>query len=246
MSAMAVEARGLRKSYDGVTAVDGIDFAVAEGECLGFLGTNGAGKTTTMKMVYGLAAIDGGELLVLGRDMRRARRRVKARLGVVPQDDNLDADLTVRENLLVQCCYHGIRGRAASVRANELLDLAGLADRHRAFPRELSGGMRRRLLVVRALAARPALVVLDEPTNGLDPGARLVVWETLAQLRAEGVTLLLTTHYMDEAARLCDRLVVIHRGAIADEGSSGELVERHGQPDLEAVFLHLTGHGLDA
>ena len=241
----AVSARGLRKAYDGIVAVDGVDFTVAPGECFGFLGPNGAGKTTTMKMIYGLARVGDGTLHVLGLDVVRHRREVKARLGVVPQDDNLDRDLTVGENLLVHAGYYGLTGAAARRRRDELLDFASLAARASADVRELSGGMRQRLLIARALVNRPQLIVLDEPTTGLDPQARRGVWDVLRTLREQGVTFLLTTHYMEEAARLCDRLVIMDVGRIVDEGPPGELTARHRQPDLEGVFLHLTGHGLD-
>ena len=242
----AVSARGLRKAYDGIVAVDGVDFTVAPGECFGFLGPNGAGKTTTMKMIYGLARVGDGTLHVLGLDVVRHRREVKARLGVVPQDDNLDRDLTVGENLLVHAGYYGLTGAAARRRRDELLDFASLAARASADVRELSGGMRQRVLIARALVNRPQLIVLDEPTTGLDPQARRGVWDVLRTLREQGVTFLLTTHYMEEAARLCDRLVIMDVGRIVDEGPPGELTARHRQPDLEGVFLHLTGHGLDA
>ncbi|MFL5819976.1 MAG: ABC transporter ATP-binding protein [Solirubrobacteraceae bacterium] len=245
MSAVAIRARTLSKAYDGRVAVDGIDFDVRAGECFGFLGPNGAGKTTTMKMVYGLAAIGAGTLEVLGRDVARERRAVKARLGVVPQEDNLDRELTVRENLIVQASYFGLRGREAEGSATEALRFAQLEDRAGADIQELSGGMRRRLLIARALVNRPELVVLDEPTTGLDPQARQSAWATLERLRGEGVTLLLTTHYMEEATRLCDRLVIMDFGRIVAEGSPAELTARYRQPHLEAVFLHLTGHGLD-
>ena len=243
-AAAAVLARGLRKSYDGIVAVDGVDFTVGRGECFGFLGPNGAGKTTTMKMIYGLARVGDGSLEVLGLDVARKRREVKARLGVVPQDDNLDRDLSVGENLLVHAGYYGLSGAAARARRDELLAFAGLEARAGADVRELSGGMRQRLLIARALVNRPELIVLDEPTTGLDPAARRGVWDVLGGLRAQGVTFLLTTHYMEEAARLCDRLVVMDRGHIVDAGPPAELTARHGQPDLEGVFLHLTGHGL--
>jgi lipooligosaccharide transport system ATP-binding protein len=241
----AVRARGLHKSYNGIVAVDGVDFEVARGECFGFLGPNGAGKTTTMKMIYGLARVGSGTLEVLGLDVVRRRREVKARLGVVPQDDNLDRDLSVGENLLVHAGYFGLSGPAARGRRDELLAFAGLEARAGADVRELSGGMRQRLLIARALVNRPELLVLDEPTTGLDPAARRAVWDVLGRLRAQGVTFLLTTHYMEEAARLCDRLVIMDRGHIVDSGAPGELTARHRQPDLEGVFLHLTGHGLE-
>jgi lipooligosaccharide transport system ATP-binding protein len=241
----AVVARGLRKHYDGVVAVDGIDFTVAGGECFGFLGPNGAGKTTTMKMIYGLAAVEQGTLTVLGCDVARERRAVKARLGVVPQDENLDKELSVRENLLVHAGFYGIRGPRAEERTDELLEFALLSGRAGSRLPELSGGMRKRLLIARSLVNDPQLVVLDEPTTGLDPQARQALWHTLDGLRAQGVTLLLTTHYMEEAARLCDRLVIMDFGRIVAEGSPRELTERYEQPHLEAVFLHLTGHRLD-
>jgi lipooligosaccharide transport system ATP-binding protein len=242
---VAVRARGLAKSYDGIVAVDGVDFDVRRGECFGFLGPNGAGKKTTMKMIYGLASVRTGELEVLGRDIARERRAVKARLGVVPQEDNLDRDLSVRENLLTQAGYFGIRGERAEQRVAELLEFSRLAGRAESGVRELSGGMRRRLLIARALINDPELVVLDEPTTGLDPQARQTLWHTLDRLREQGVTLLLTTHYMEEAVRLCDRLVIMDLGRIVAQGSPDQLTERYEQPHLEAVFLHLTGHELD-
>jgi lipooligosaccharide transport system ATP-binding protein len=226
-SAPAVIAAGLSKSYDGRVAVDGIDFAVEPGNCFGFLGPNGAGKTTTMKMIYGLASIDGGDLAVLGMDATRERRDIKQRLGVVPQETNLDGELTVRENLLVHAAYFGIDPGVAANRAAELLSFAQLDERAGGRVWALSGGMKRRLLVARALINEPDLVVLDEPTTGLDPQARLAVWRALDRLKRRGVTLLLTTHYMEEAARLCDRLVIMDHGRIVTEGEPGALVLEH-------------------
>ncbi|HEX2233056.1 MAG TPA: ABC transporter ATP-binding protein [Thermoleophilaceae bacterium] len=237
----AVIAQGLRKRYDGLVAVDGIDFQVRPGECFGFLGPNGAGKTTTMKMIYGLASVDGGELEVLGLDVQRRRREVKARIGVVPQEQNLDRELSVRENLTIQALYHGL---PADGRIDELLDFTLLTARADGRPAELSGGMKRRLLIARALVNRPELVVLDEPTTGLDPQARLAVWGLLDRLRGEGVTLLVTTHYMEEAERICDRLVIMDEGRIVACGSPAELRERYGEHSLEGVFLQITGHRL--
>ena len=237
----AVEGRGLYKSYGDLVAVDHIDFQVRERECFGFLGPNGAGKTTTMKMIYGLAHVDGGELTVLGLDARQARREVKARIGVVPQEANLDWDLTVRENLVQQAVYHGAR---VDGRIDELLEMALLAERAESTPRQLSGGMQRRLLIARALINRPELIVLDEPTTGLDPQARLAIWDVLDGLRSEGVTLILTTHYMEEAERICDRLAIMDNARIVAEGSPAELLERYGQSNLEGVFLEITGRGL--
>jgi lipooligosaccharide transport system ATP-binding protein len=237
----AVSARGLRKSYGAIVAVDGIDFDVATGECFGFLGPNGAGKTTTMKMIYGLARVDQGDLTVLALDARTQRREVKARIGVVPQEQNLDRELTVRENLEVQALYHGM---AADGRIDDLLEMALLASRADDRPQELSGGMKRRLLIARALVNEPELVVLDEPTTGLDPQARRAVWGLLDELRGEGVTLIITTHYMEEAERMCDRLVIMDYGSIVAEGSPAELRERYREDTLEGVFLHITGHSL--
>jgi lipooligosaccharide transport system ATP-binding protein len=237
----AVVASGLTKRYGDLVAVDGVDFKVRAGECFGFLGPNGAGKTTTMKMIYGLASVDDGELSVLGLDVRRQRREVKARLGVVPQEQNLDRELTVREQLEVQTLYFGL---PSDGRIDELLDFALLRDRADGRPAELSGGMKRRLLIARALVNRPELVVLDEPTTGLDPQARLAVWGLLDRLRSEGVTRIVTTHYMEEAERICDRLVIMDDGRIVTEGAPAELRERYGEGSLEGVFLKITGHAL--
>ncbi len=223
----AVVARGLEKSYGGRVAVKGIDFEVAPGICFGFLGPNGAGKTTTMEMIYGLAAVERGELRVLGLDARTHRREIKSRIGVVPQETNLDGDLTIRENLVFQGHYFGIDTQRATRRAEELLDFANLADRAGDRVETLSGGMKRRLLVARALVNDPELIVLDEPTTGLDPQARLAVWQALERLRRQGVTLLLTTHYMEEASRLCDRLLIMDEGRIVAQGGPGGLVAEH-------------------
>ena len=223
----AVVARGLSKSYGERVAVDGIDFVVGPGICFGFLGPNGAGKTTTMKMMYGLATVDAGELLVLDLDVTTERRAIKSRIGVVPQETNLDGDLTVRENLLQQARYFGIEEDVASKRADELLEFSLLTDRVDDRIHALSGGMKRRLLISRALMGDPELVVLDEPTTGLDPQARLAVWNALDRLRRRGVTLILTTHYMEEAERLCDRLVIMDEGRIVAEGRPADLVRHH-------------------
>jgi lipooligosaccharide transport system ATP-binding protein len=239
----AVVAAELRKSYNGRVAVDGIDFVVEQGICFGFLGPNGAGKTTTMKMIYGLGAIDGGELAVLGMNAARERRAVKQRLGVVPQETNLDGELTVRENLLFHARYFGIDPAVASRRADELLSFSLLDERPDDQVWSLSGGMKRRLLVARALINEPDLVVLDEPTTGLDPQARLAVWRALDRLKRRGVTLLITTHYMEEAARLCDRLVIMDHGKIVAEGEPGELVLEH--VGREVLELELS-EGCDA
>jgi lipooligosaccharide transport system ATP-binding protein len=238
----AVIARGLEKSYGGRIAVNGIDFEVSPGICFGFLGPNGAGKTTTMKMIYGLAAVEQGELRVLGLDARQQRRQIKSRIGVVPQETNLDGDLTIRENLIFQGRYFGIETRHARERADELLEFALLVDRADERIQTLSGGMKRRLLVARALVNDPELIVLDEPTTGLDPQARLAVWRTLERLRRQGVTLLLTTHYMEEAARLCDRLLIMDEGRIVAEGDPAGVVAEH--VGREVLELEL-GEGCD-
>jgi lipooligosaccharide transport system ATP-binding protein len=227
VAAPAVSARGLIKSYGDRVAVAGIDFEVEPGICFGFLGPNGAGKTTTMKTIYGLGTVDGGELQVLGLDANRDRREIKSRLGVVPQETNLDGDLTVRENLLQQARYFGIDAGKAAERAAELLDFSLLTDRADERIHSLSGGMKRRLLISRALMGDPDVVVLDEPTTGLDPQARLAVWNALDRLRRRGVTLLLTTHYMEEAERLCDRLVIMDEGRIVADGKPADLVRTH-------------------
>jgi lipooligosaccharide transport system ATP-binding protein len=236
-SVPAVLARRLTKSYGARVAVDGIDFEVPVGICFGFLGPNGAGKTTTMKMIYGLARVGEGDLRVLGMDARLERRHIKARIGVVAQETNLDGDLTVRENLLQQATYFGIGSDVAAPRVEELLAFSLLSDRGEDRVHALSGGMKRRLMVARSLVNEPELIVLDEPTTGLDPQARLAVWRSLERLKRSGVTLLLTTHYMEEAARLCDRLLIMDEGKIVTEGRPAALVREH--VGLEALELEL-------
>jgi lipooligosaccharide transport system ATP-binding protein len=233
----AVVAVNLRKSYGDRVAVDGIDFVVEPGVCFGFLGPNGAGKTTTMKMIYGLVTIGEGELAVLGMDSRNERRGIKARLGVVPQETNLDGELTTRENLIYQAGYFEIERSVAERRADELLDFSLLSERAGERVPALSGGMKRRLLIARALINEPDLVVLDEPTTGLDPQARLAVWGALDRLKRRGVTLIVTTHYMEEAARLCDRIVIMDEGKIVAEGRPQDLVLEHvGRQVLELTL----------
>jgi lipooligosaccharide transport system ATP-binding protein len=227
-----VAASGLRKSYNGFEAVRGVDFQVYRGECFGFLGPNGAGKTTTMKMLYGAAVPSAGRLTVAGLDVTRAERQVKRRIGVVPQENNLDDDLRVRENLLVYGRYYDLPRSVAMRRADELLNFVELGARAEARVNQLSGGMKRRLLIARALINDPQIVILDEPTTGLDPQARLLVWERLRELVREGKTLILTTHYMEEAAQLCDRLVIMESGKIVTEGSPDALVEEHVSPQV--------------
>lgn len=233
----AVEARSLVKRYGDFTAVDGIDFSVGEGECFGFLGPNGAGKTSTMKMIYGLATIDGGKLIVLDHDVAADRRAVKRRIGVVPQEDNLDRAFPVRENLLVHGHYYGLDRAELERRTDELLRFVQLLDRSGDSVMALSGGMRRRLLIARALVNSPDLVVLDEPTTGLDPQARHAVWTALQRLKLEGTTLILTTHYMEEAERICDRLVIMDHGEIITEGTPAQLIAEHAGREVLEVTL---------
>ncbi|WP_328371376.1 ABC transporter ATP-binding protein [Micromonospora zamorensis] len=222
-----IQARGLVKRFGGFTAVDGIDVEVRSGEAFGFLGPNGAGKSSTMRMVGCTSPPSGGELRILGLDPVVDGPAIRARLGVCPQLDNLDPELTVRENLTVYARYFGISRRAARERADELLDFVQLTERADSKVDPLSGGMKRRLTIARALVNDPEIVLLDEPTTGLDPQARHLVWERLFRLKQQGVTLVLTTHYMDEAEQLCDRLVVMDAGRIVAEGSPRALIERH-------------------
>jgi lipooligosaccharide transport system ATP-binding protein len=225
-------AKGLKKSFGDFEAVKGVDFEVYRGECFGFLGPNGAGKTTTMKMIYSAAVPTGGELKVAGLNTRRAEREVKRRIGVVPQENNLDEDLKVEENLLVYGRYFDLPRKVVRRRAAELLEFVQLSERADAQVEQLSGGMKRRLLIARALINDPKLVVLDEPTTGLDPQARHLVWDKLRELTSEGKTLVLTTHYMDEAAQLCDRLCIMEGGRIISEGAPRELIEEHVSPEV--------------
>lgn len=228
MSAPVISASALTKSFGDFVAVDAVDLEVAAGECFGMLGPNGAGKTSTMRMIGCVSPVTAGALTVLGTDVGSsgAGRRVKARLGVVPQEDSLDEDLTVEENLVVYARYFGIRGRGVGTKVRDLLGFMSLADRAGAKVKTLSGGMRRRLVIARALVNDPEVVLLDEPTTGLDPQARHHIWDRLRGLKGSGVTLVLTTHYMEEAAQLCDRLVIMDRGRVLVEGPPRVLVDR--------------------
>jgi lipooligosaccharide transport system ATP-binding protein len=221
-----IEARGLTKRFGELVAVDAIDFAVGRGECVGFLGPNGAGKTTTVRMVTGLSPLTAGAAHVFGLDVTRHPRRIKARIGVCPQEDNLDPDFSVRRNLMVYARYFDMPAAAARPRVDELLDFMQLTEKADAAIPELSGGMKRRLVLARALLNRPELLVLDEPTTGLDPQARHMIWQRIRQLRSEGVTVLLTTHYMEEASQLCQRVILMDAGRILLEGPPEELVRR--------------------
>ncbi len=234
-----VQARALLKRYGDLAAVDGISFQVRPGECFGFLGPNGAGKTTTMKMIYCVLPPTSGDLQVLGMDVRAHPRAIKARLGVVTQDNTLDTALTVRENLVIFARYFDIPWGLARQRADELLEFVSLTDRARDKVEYLSGGMKRRLMVARALVPQPELLVLDEPTTGLDPQARQLAWEKLRQLKRTGVTQILTTHYMEEAAALCDRIAIMDQGRIVTEGSPADLVAAHA--GREVVELRTAG-----
>ena len=220
----AILACKLTKRFGPLVAVDGIDFELGVGECFGFLGPNGAGKTTTVRMIHAVTPITSGELIVLGHRVDREPAAVKRRLGVVPQEENLDPDLTPGENLVVFGRYFDLPRTEARRRAADLLEFVGLSSRATSHLDELSGGMKRRLLIARALLNQPELLVLDEPTTGLDPQARHLVWQRLRTLKAQGVTQVLTTHYMDEAAQLCDRVALMDSGRILRQGRPADLV----------------------
>jgi lipooligosaccharide transport system ATP-binding protein len=234
-----IEARGLTKRFGDFTAVDEIDFTVRRGETFGFLGPNGAGKTSTMRMIGAVSPVTAGTLRVLGLDPATHGAEIKQRMGVVPQQDTLDFELTVYENILVYGRYFGIPKDVVKARAEELLDFVQLSERRDSKAEPLSGGMKRRLTIARGLVNEPELLLLDEPTTGLDPQARHVLWDRLYRLKQQGVTQVLTTHYMDEAEQLCDRLVVMDRAKIVAEGSPRELVERYVQ--REVVELRFAG-----
>jgi lipooligosaccharide transport system ATP-binding protein len=219
-----IVARGLTKRFGGFTAVDSIDVTVEPGEAFGFLGPNGAGKSSTMRMIACVSPVTVGTLRILGLDPAADGPRIRARLGVVPQEDTLDMELTVRENLLIYGRYFGLPRPLIRERADRLLEFVQLAERADDRVEPLSGGMKRRLTIARSLVNEPDLLLLDEPTTGLDPQARHAVWDRLFRLKQQGVTLVLTTHYMDEAEQLCDRLVVMDKGEIAAEGSPRELI----------------------
>ena len=222
-----IRARGLTKRFGDFTAVDAVDFDVAPGESFGFLGPNGAGKTSTMRMIGCVSPITSGELEVLGHNPGTDGPRIRARIGVVPQQDTLDTELTVRENLVIYGRYFGLSRAECGRRADELLEFAQLTERSGDQVEPLSGGMKRRLTIARALINEPDLLLLDEPTTGLDPQARHLLWDRLYRLKQRGVTLVLTTHYMDEAEQLCDRLVVMDKAKIVAEGSPRQLIAQY-------------------
>ena len=225
--AHVIEATGLKKLFGDVTAVDGISFQVNPGECFGILGPNGAGKTTTVRMVYGFSPKTAGTLKVFGLDIDTEWRAIKSRIGVCTQENSLDPDLTVEQNLHVFARYFNIPAAAAREKSRQLLTFISLDQRSEARVPELSGGMMRRLVLARALLNDPELLILDEPTTGLDPQARHQIWQRLEELKANGLTILLTTHYMDEASRLCDRLVIMDHGRILVAGKPADLIREH-------------------
>ena len=230
-----IRSRALTKRFASRVAVNGVDFDIYSGRCFGFVGPNGAGKTTTLRMTMGLTPLSSGALSVFGLPVRENAPAIRARVGIVPQSDNLDPDFTVEENLRVYASFFGLSRRQAAPRIESLLKFASLTERRRARTDTLSGGMQRRLTIARALINDPELVVLDEPTTGLDPQARHVIWERLTELKMRGKTLLLTTHYMEEAERLCDELLIMDGGRILDQGSPRELIERHVEPEVIEV-----------
>jgi lipooligosaccharide transport system ATP-binding protein len=231
-STPVIEARALTKTFGDLVAVDGIDFEVAPGEAFGLLGPNGAGKSTTMRMIGAVSQRTSGELRVLGLNPDTEGPAIRARLGVVPQEDNLDTELSVHENLVVYARYFGIPRAEAHRRAAELLSFAQLEEKAKTKTDDLSGGMKRRLTIARALVNEPRVLMLDEPTTGLDPQARHVLWDRLFRLKERGTTLVLTTHYMDEAEQLCDRLVVVDHGRIMAEGSPAELIRQYSSREV--------------
>lgn len=230
-----ITARNLTKKYGDFTAVDGIDFDVAPGESFGLLGPNGAGKSTTMRMVGAVSTRTAGDLEILGLDPNDHGPDIRSQLGVVPQQDNLDQELRVRDNLLVYGRYFGLSRSVIAERADALLEFAQLADRTKAKVDDLSGGMKRRLTIARALINEPRILLLDEPTTGLDPQARHILWDRLFRLKEQGTTLVLTTHYMDEAEQLCDRLVVVDKGRIMAEGSPAALIREYSSREVLEV-----------
>jgi lipooligosaccharide transport system ATP-binding protein len=243
---LLLRATGLTKTFGAFVAVDGIDFAVARGESFGFLGPNGAGKSSTMKMVGCVSPVTGGTLRVFGLDPATHGPAIRARLGVVPQKDTLDEELSVEENLWIYGRYFGLSRSEVRSRARELLDFAQLTDRAKSKVEPLSGGMKRRLTIARSLISRPEILLLDEPTTGLDPQARHVLWDRLFRLKRSGVTLVLTTHYMDEAEQLCDRLVVMDHGKIVAHGSPLSLIKEYSTREVLELRFDTDDHAQHA
>jgi lipooligosaccharide transport system ATP-binding protein len=238
-----VVARQLVKRFGDFTAVDGVDFEIRAGESFGFLGPNGAGKTSTMKMVSCISPPTAGELRVLGMDPAREGPKIRARLGVVPQEDSLELELSAMDNLIMYGRYFDLPRAEVRRRATSLLEFTQLSDRANDKADNFSGGMKRRLTIARSLISEPDLLILDEPTTGLDPQARHLVWDRLYRLKSEGVSLVITTHYMDEAEQLCDRLVVMDRGKIVAEGAPAELIREHSTREVLELRFGLDGNG---
>jgi len=246
----AVVAKGLTKRYGNLLAVDSLDLEIKPGECFGFLGPNGAGKSTVMKMIYGRTPITEGELHVLGLNARTAMRQIKGQIGVVQQEDNLDPDFSVYENLIVHARYFGISTAVAASKARDLLEFVQLTEKSSVNVDKLSGGMKRRLVIARSLINQPEILILDEPSTGLDPQARHLVWSRLRELKGRGVTQILTTHYMDEAMQICDRLVIVDHGRVLALGTPKDLVQHHAgawalelrvDPEHQSAVLGLAG-----
>ena len=235
MSESLIRARGLTKKFDDFTAVNGIDFDVLKGESFGLLGPNGAGKSTAMRMIGATSQRTSGELTILGKDPEQFGPQIRAHLGVVPQQDNLDTQLSVTENLYIYGRYFGLSRKFLKGKIEELLAFAQLEEKRSAKVESLSGGMKRRLTIARAHVSEPEILMLDEPTTGLDPQARHILWDRLFRLKEDGVTLLITTHFMDEAEQLCDRLVVMDKGSIMAEGSPAQLIKDYSTKEVLEV-----------
>lgn len=235
MSENLIEVRGLTKKYGDFVAVNGIDFHVRKSESFGFLGPNGAGKSTTMRIIAATSQRTSGEVSILGRDPEKQGPQIRAHLGVVPQQDNLDLQLTVTENLYIYGRYFGLPSKFIKSKINELLEFAQLEEKRDVKVEALSGGMKRRLTIARSLVSEPDILILDEPTTGLDPQARHILWDRLFRLKEDGITLLITTHYMDEAEQLCDRLMVMDKGSIMAEGSPAALIKEYSTKEVLEV-----------
>lgn len=244
MDEKIIVAKDLVKKFGDFTAVKGVSFTVNRGECFGLLGPNGAGKTSVARMIYGFSPVTAGKLEVFGLDIMNASRKIKASIGVVPQEDNLDPELTVWDNLVIYASYFLLSKELARQRAAEIMRFMDLEDKARAVVEELSGGLKRRLTIGRAMLNQPALLILDEPTTGLDPYARHLVWQRLKGLKEAGTTMLLTTHYLEEAEQLCDRLLIFYQGEILEQGTPLDLLERHTGAD--AIELGLEKEQLDS
>lgn len=232
MSEELIVARGLTKKFGDFTAVDGIDFSVYKGESFGLLGPNGAGKSTTMRIIGATSQRTSGDISILGKDPEKFGPQIRAHLGVIPQKDNLDEQLTVSQNLYIYGRYFGLSNKFINAKIDELLEFAQLEEKRDAKVESLSGGMKRRLTIARALVSEPDILMLDEPTTGLDPQARHILWDRLFRLKERGVTLVITTHFMDEAEQLCERLIVIDRGKIMAEGSPADLIKKYSSKEV--------------